>query len=80
MHLIATTRPEPVALATGAYLIDGGTRLRCPLLLIEAGNKRREVTLRDLFTKERIRVRLPAEAIGQSEHLRFELETLEVIS
>ena len=79
MELIATTRPEPVALAYGAYLIDGGTRLRCGLLFVQRGNTRRVVTLRQPGTNTRIRVRLPDQGVNNARHARFNRETLEVI-
>lgn len=80
MELIATTRPEPVAYAYGAYLINGGTRLRCGLLFVRRGNRARTVTLKCPDTKQRIRVRLPALACQSlSKPLRFSRETLEVI-
>lgn len=81
MYLLATTRPEPVVLAAGAYLVDGDTRLRCAFLVIQDGNKRRQVTLRDPVSKKRIRVRLPDEAFkkGDGGHQRFEKAVLEVL-
>lgn len=80
MELIAITRPEPVAYAYGAYLINEGRHLRCGLLFVQRGNKRRTVTLRCPDTKQRFRVRLPKLACsGLSKHLRFSRETLEVI-
>lgn len=79
MELIATTRPGPVAYAYGAYLTEGGTRLRCGLLFVDRGNPRRVVTFRCPETKQRIRVRLPKEAIQARGRLRFSRETLEVL-
>lgn len=74
----ATTRPS-VACAFGAYLVDGGTRLRCHLLLVNKGTTHKAVTLKNLETKERIRVRLPEKAIGQKGIARFSKEVLEVL-
>lgn len=79
MELIATTRPA-VAYALGAYLINGGKRLRCDTLLVKAGNTRASVILRDPETKLRIRVRLPEGCQNLKGHARFLKETLEVIS
>ncbi len=80
MELIALTRPESAAYAYGAYLINGGTHLRCGLLFVQRGNRRRTVTLFCPDTKTRIRVRLPKLASsGLNKHLRFSRETLEVI-
>lgn len=77
MELIATTRPEPVAYAYGAYV--HGSVLRCGLLYVLKGNKKKTVTLRDPDTKQRYRVRLPREAIGNTRHLRFSREELELL-
>ncbi|MFC6591673.1 hypothetical protein ACFP81_06385 [Deinococcus lacus] len=77
MELIATTRPEPVAYAYGAYLHGG--HLRCGLLFVRKGNTKKTVTLRDPETKQRYRVRLPREAINAPRHLRFSREELEVL-
>ena len=80
MELIATTRPEAVALAYGAYLTPDGTRLRCGLLFVKRGNTRKIVVFRCLETNTRIRVRLPSEAFKPARNLRFSREELEVIS
>lgn len=74
----ATTRPS-VACAFGAYLVDEGTRLRCGLLLVNKNNTHKIVTLKNLDTKERIRVRLPEKAVGQKGVVRFSKEVLEVL-
>lgn len=82
MELISTSRREkqPMALAYGAYLIDGGKRLRCGLLFVQRGNTRRSLTFRCPDTKQKIRVRLPALAINAKAHCRFSRLELEVVS
>lgn len=69
--------PDPAVIAYGAYLHGG--RLRCPLLLVRHGHTARDVTLTDPTSNQEIRVRLPAEAIGDSGHLRFDREELEIL-
>ncbi len=79
MELIATTRP-PVACGYGAYLIKGGTRLRCGLLFVRKGTRQTTLTFRDPDTKQRIRVRLPKEAVNAKGHAKFDRIELEVLS
>ena len=79
MELIATTRPEPVAFAYGAYLHNGGTHLRCGLLFVQRDHPAEVITLECPTTKKRIRVRLPKEAVNAVRNARFSRETLEVV-
>lgn len=81
MELIATSRREgaPVACAYGAALADGGRTLRCGLLFVMRGQKRRVLTLKDPQTKTRYRVRLPKELLGQKGHARVSRIQLEVL-
>lgn len=76
---LLSAQPEPVAFACDAYLINGGTHLRCWLLFVRRGNTQRDVTLRCTETNQEIRVRLPEAAEGTKGYLRFWKETLEVI-
>lgn len=79
MELIAEERRngEPAALAFGAY--PHGGRLRCGLLLVQAGQQEAAVTFRTPDGQHETRARLPREALGTAGHARFsriELETL----
>lgn len=77
MELIAT--PDAVALAYGAYLHEGGTRLRCWLLLVQRGNPHEVVTLQCPTTKQEFRVRFPKQAVNAAGNARFSKEELEIL-
>lgn len=79
MELIAAGPQGPVALAYGAYLIDGGARLRCGLLLIKKDQPDEILTFTEPETKRELRVRLPEEAMAPKGNARFSFETLEVV-
>ncbi|TDE86008.1 hypothetical protein [Deinococcus sp. S9] len=81
MELIATSRREgaPVACAYGASLAEGGRTLRCGLLFVMRGQKRRVLTLKDPQTKTTYRVRLPKLLVGQKRHARVSRIQLEVL-
>lgn len=76
----STPTGEPVAFAS-AYLMPGGTRLRCPLLLIYAGTCQpgQPLTLKKDDTNEEITVKLPEWPASVRGHLRFDREELEVV-
>lgn len=78
MELISATRPV-VACIYGASLTKQGTRLRCGLLFVQAGNKRATLTFRNPETKERVRVRLPDSAVGAAGRTRFSRLELEIV-
>lgn len=82
MELIATSRRDgaPVACAYGAALVDGGRSLRCGLLFVMRGQKRRALTLKDPQTKTTYRVRLPKLLTGQKKHARVSRIQLEVVT
>ena len=68
-----------MACAYGASLADGGRTLRCGLLFVMRGQKRRVLTLKDPQTKTRYRVRLPKLLVGQKRHARVSRIQLEVL-
>lgn len=78
MELIATeTRGGSAAvIAYGAY--QHGARLRVGLLLVQAGQQARTVTLHSADGQHETTVQLPAEAIGTPGHARFIYEELEI--
>lgn len=79
MELIATDPTGTAAvLAHGATL--HGSRLRCAVLLVRAGQPGEAVTLRaPTHPQIEIRVRLPADVIGQTRNARINRIALEVI-
>ena len=68
-----------MACAYGASLADGGRTLRCGLLFVMRGQKRRVLTLKDPQTKTRYRVRLPREFMGKGSHAVIFNATLEAL-